>query len=353
MSAKREKKQRDLKVQEVEADWDIAEYLKDDPLFQEIAQELLHPKELGKVEKLQSEIGNLFETLCNPSSEPDENAKYEERWVRFLHLNVALATREFIANGIPKEKVSRLIVYGWAVFDEQSAVVRFRFGPPLDGGEAAQVILVFHNAAWRPPTLVEAAAWRHPSIRTAAGENGGIDWKASVMERLAWAKSLPDQGTSSQRLREISDAITDMLYVPNNPDPVEEGWIASAIQSARFWAILAHAVNFGLHQNARSLFLDGKLLRTSQRSALNDKIEKLSWFLIIDEVIREDFTKTGRVATPSKLRKLFKSSVIPGGDEVVLEFVDPRFKQHGEITWGAFTKYAKQAGKSWSDHQTQ
>lgn len=336
-----------------EYEWDIAEQLKSDPLFLEIAEELLHPKELEKEEKIEADIGDLFDTLCNPVSESEEITEFEIQWERFLNLNVALATREFIAAGIPKEKVERLIVYGWASFDRQSDDIRFRFGPPLDGSDAAKVILVFRDASWRPPAYVEAAVWRHPSVRNATGEDVCLDWRGQFLQRLEWAKSLPDQSYSAQRLREISSAITDMLYVPKNPDPLEEGWISSAKKSTRFWAILSQAINFGLHQNTRNLFLDGKLLKSTQRSALNDKVENLSWFLIIEETMREEFLKTDQIVTPSNLRRLFDSLGIPGDDRVILEFRDLRFVHHGKITWGMFKKYAKQAGKIGSDHQTQ
>jgi hypothetical protein len=144
-----------------------------------------------------------------------------------------------------------------------------------------------------------------------------------------------------------------MLYVPTHPDPLEEGWISTALKSQRFWAILAHAVDFGIHQNARRLFMDGKLLGAAQQSALNEKVEKLSWFLIIEEAIREKFAENGGIQTPSELRKLFGLKAAPGSDDVILEFPDRRFMRHGKITWGPFKKYAKQAGKIGSDDRTQ
>jgi hypothetical protein len=341
--AKRGTGQRQPSTPESQREWNIVEALKDDPLFQEIAQELLHPKEISKEDKILTDIGDFLDSLCDPSGESEDESEFEKRWEQFLRLNVALAQRQLIRAGVPKDRLVRLIVSGWACFDEKSGDIRFRFGPPLDGGKAVLVI----------PSHVEAAVWQHPTIRTAAGKNEYMGWKERVERRLKWAASLADDGDSSRRLRELSDAITSMLHVSAHTEPAEKAWISSAIQSERFWAILAHAVDFGIHQNALRLFMDGKLLGAAQQSALNEKIKHLSWYLIIDEAIRETFAETGRIQTPSELRKLFGLEAAPGSEKVILEFPDPRFRHHGEITWGPFKKYAKQAGKIGSDDRTQ
>jgi hypothetical protein len=353
MTAKRKPSQRKSAVPKTEEGWGVAEFLKDDPVFQQIVEELLHPMDVGKEEKLHSDIGDCFDSLCGSVFESKDATELDKRWQEFLNLNIALATRQLLKNGIPKEKVGRFIVYGWACVDGQSGDVRFRFGPPLDGGKAVLMILVFRNAVWYPPAQVEAAVWRHPTIRAVVGKDEHLCWKEKVMQRLTWAASLPDQRASSQRLRQLSDAITNMLYIPSSPDTIEEGWLSTAVESERFWAILAHAVDFGIHQNARRLFMDGRLLGAAQQSALNEKVKWLSWFLIIEEAIREKFEETGKVLTPSQLRKLFGDDAAPSSDKVVLDFPDARFELHGVLTWGPFQKYAKLSGKIWSDHRTE
>jgi hypothetical protein len=353
MTAKRKTKQDKPKISKADHEWDIFEALTDDPLFQEIVEELLHPREVSRVEKLQSDICGFIDLLCDPDFCSEDNNEFEKGWKQFLSWNIELAKRQLIGAGIPNDKHKRLIVFGWACFDDKSCDIRFRFGPPLDGSKAALVILVFRDAVWHPPQYLEAAVWRHPVFRSAVGTNKHVGWRDRVMQRLSWAASLADEGPSSQRLRELSVAMTSMLSVSTHANPLEEGWIPAALENQRFWALLAHAVDFGSHQNARRLFMDGKLLRAAQQAALNEKIEKLPWFLMIEEVIREKFAETGEMLTPSALRKLFGVKDAPGSDQVVLEFPDPRFRQHGEITWGAFKKYAKCVGKIWSDHRTQ
>ena len=353
MTAKRKTSERKTAIPNAEREWDIAEALNDDPLYREIMEELLHPKQLNNEEKLQSEIGDFLDSLCGRAFESEEAATFDKRWLRFLAHSIELAKRQFIKAGIPAKKAARFVVPGWACFDEPSADVRFRFGPPLDGSKAVQGILVFRDALWYPPTHVEAAVWRHPVIRAAAGKDEHLGWKNRVSQRLKWAESLSDHGASAQRLREISDAIRSMLHVSAQTEPDESAWITGAIQSERFWAILAHAVDFGIHQNARRLFMDGKLLAAAQRSVINYKAEHLSWWLIIEEAVRETFAATGSIPTPSELRKSFGVRDAPGSEQVVLEFADPRFRHHGSITWGPFKKYANQAGKIWSDDRTQ
>lgn len=316
-------------------------------------EELLQPQKPDPDDKRETNIAGFLDSLCDPELESQDPAEFEMQWTRFLHLSFAHTRCDLVKSGVPLERVKRLIVPGWACFDKEGGDVRFRFGPPLKDGKAVLVILVFRDAVWHPPAHVEAAVWRHPVLRSAVGKDEYLGWKGGVMQRLTWAASLADEEPSSQRLKELSDAITSMLHVSTHPDPIEEGWISTAIESQRFWAILAHAVDFGIYQNARRLFRDGKLLGAAQQAALNEKVEKLSWFLIIEEAIREKFAETGEIQTPSELRKLFGLDAAPGSEQVILEFPDPRFAQHGEINWGMFKKYAKHAGKIWSGHGTQ
>ena len=352
MASKRKTEPSKPKVPKNAHEEELIEFFRDNPLFSEIADSLLNPKEPTEAEKCEAEIRDFIDALCDPAADLGGTPEFPKKWKRFLGLNIEDTKRELLLSGIPSAKIERLIVPGWAYFDHESTDVRFRFGPPVENCEAAPVILVFRNAVWHPPVQVEAAVSRHPAIRSQISIHQDSSWRSRVAQRLTWAASLKDHGPSSQRLRNLSDAITDMLFVPALPDPAEEAWISSATDSQRFWAILAHAIDFGVHQNARRLFLDRKLLDAATQTAINDKIEKLSWFLVIEEAIRENVIKTGRVPKPVELRNLFGVKDAPGSTRELLVFKDTRFGVYGKITWGLFQNYAKQAEKIWCDHRT-
>lgn len=307
---------------------------------------------LDEREKIEGSLVEFLAALDAGQFDRFDSSEFDKRWREFLLLNISHANCDLIISGLKKSKAQRLIVQGWACFYQESAEIRFRFGPPLDGGEAVTVVMVFQDALWYPTSYIEVALWRHPAICKVVGEAQPHNWRERVLNRLTWAASLSDPRESSQRLRELSDTISRMLHLSTDSDCAEEPWLAAAAESDSFWAILAHAVDFGIHQNARRLFMDGKLLGAAQQSALNDKVEKLSWWLIIEEAIREIFATTGSVPSPLDLRKMFGVKAEPGSTREILDFVDKRFSLSGNITWGLFQKYAKRAGKIWSDHRT-
>jgi hypothetical protein len=327
----------------------------DPEVIQQMLDEHRNPEIRIQREAREAHAESLFafiRGLHDVPSAAELTTDFHEKWNWFLGETREQATGDLIDSKVPPEKAERFLISGWAYYDEALANVRYRFGPPKGRFDAIPIFMIHRNAAWHPPQLLEAAVREHPWIRAWTGDSEGLDMKAKVMKRLAWAQALTDEGASSRRLRELADAITNLLHIPKCSESSDYGWIATAVESDQFWMILASAVDFGVHFNARRLFSDGKLSSMAYETVLNDKVTNLHWFLLIEEAIREQLVESGRILKPWELRKHLGVKVLPGFDDEKLQFVDPRYEIVGDITWNMFQKYAKRFGKIRTDDRS-